>query len=181
MPAPPASLSKACCQWGHQLGTPWRPPTPPRTFKPSGPGVRLPSTTERESAALYVHIAVATQVPVILTWTQYSVTWAGQELRTPKRTQPSPPRLTVPPPWKQPAQSHPDLLPSASTSGLAQLWRAKQKPSGTQPGSEWGSLAPPCNCHTETPRTGQPGCLSWAHPYILTTNKSDHETSAGLG
>lgn len=26
-----------------------------------------------------------------------------------------------------------------------------------------------------------PGCLTWAHPYILTTNKSDHETSAGLG
>ncbi|KAJ8792514.1 hypothetical protein J1605_019733 [Eschrichtius robustus] len=34
----------------------------------------------------------------------------------------------------EPAQSHLDLLPSASASGLAQLWRGKQKPSGAQPG-----------------------------------------------
>lgn len=51
-------------------------------------------------------------------------------------------------------------------------------------GVEWGSLAPPCNCHTETlppcpPHP--PGTLSWVLHYILTTNKSDHETRAGLG
>lgn len=35
--------------------------------------------------------------------------------------------------------------------------------------------------HQEGSRWEWPGCLTWAHPYILTTNKSDHETSAGLG
>lgn len=29
-----------------------------------------------------------------LTWIQHSLTWAGWELKTPRRTQPSPPRLT---------------------------------------------------------------------------------------
>ena len=48
-------------------------------------------------------------------------------------------------------------------------------------GVEWGSLAPPCNCHTDTPHAHPPGSLSWVLPYILTTNKSDHETRAGLG
>lgn len=70
-PATPAFLSEACCQWGHQLGMPWGPPTPPcRTFKLNGPGVQLPWTAERQTPALYVHIAVETQVPVILSWIQ---------------------------------------------------------------------------------------------------------------
>lgn len=95
---PSASFSEACCQRGHQPGTPWGPPTPPcRTFKLSGPGVRLPRTTERQNTALYVHIVVETHVPVILNWIQPSMTWAGQEVRT-QKTLPSLLRPKAPPP-----------------------------------------------------------------------------------
>ena len=82
-PIPPASLSEACCQRGHQLGTPWGTPTPPyRTFKPSGPGGQQPRTMERETTALYVHLVVESQDPVTLTWIQHSVTCSGWEVRT---------------------------------------------------------------------------------------------------
>lgn len=65
-PSPPASLSEACCQGGHQLGTAWGPPTPPhRTVKPSGLGVQLPGTTEKETTSRHVHAVVATQGAVI--------------------------------------------------------------------------------------------------------------------
>lgn len=114
---PPASLSEVCCQRGHQLGTSWGPPTPShRNFKPSGPGVRLPRTTERQTIALYVHLVVETQVPVILTWIQPSVNWAGQELRTPK------------PDSAQPTQAN-----SASSMGTEEsqpraTWTCSQQP-----------------------------------------------------
>lgn len=53
---------------------------------------------------------------------------------------------------------------------------------GTQPGSGVGASSSPAAV-TEPPPCPPPppGTLSWVLHYILTTNKSDHETRAGLG
>lgn len=67
-PALPASLSEACGQRGHRPGTPRGPPTPVyRTSKPRGSATQLPRTTERETTARHVHIAVRNSSPSHLT------------------------------------------------------------------------------------------------------------------
>lgn len=136
---PPVSLSEACCQRGHQLGTPWGPPTPScRTFKLSGPGVRLPRTTERQAIALYVHIVVASPCYFHPDPALSDLGWAGGE--NSEQTLPSPPRPKAPPPW--PAQNRQALIPAASIPGLAQLWEGVLKPRGALPGDGVAYLLP---------------------------------------
>lgn len=78
------------------------------------------------------------QVPVSLNRIQPSMTWAGQEVRTPKTAQPpqatSASSMTSPePPGSEPCRSF----------GLAQLWGAGElKPRNAQPGKGGAQLLP---------------------------------------
>lgn len=136
---PSASFSEDCCQRGHQLGIPWGPPTSPcRTFKLSGPGVWLPRTTGRQNTALHDHIVVETQVPVILTRIQHSMTWAGGENSEDSAQAPqaaSASSVTSPePPGSDPSSTTSDWHNFGGWGGL--------EPKDAQPGSEGASLLP---------------------------------------
>lgn len=145
-PTPPASLSGACCQRGHQLGTPWGPPTPPNLQTQWAWSTAAQDHGERDHCPISPHCC-RNQVPVIFNPDPAlgDLGWVGGEkqthpgqLRATRTCSQRPPHLG----WHYSGKETRSLgVPSLGTgepSSSLQLSHGDPPPPPRQAGIRWG-------------------------------------------